>query len=125
MCCQFFFFLMIRRPPRSTRTDTLFPYTTLFRSRDVAHLEVAALEGDELGALLEEGAAVVALEGEVAFDGVGEHLHHLGADVLLGEDGREAQRRLVLRKSGHARSEERRVGKECVSTCQSRWSPYH
>src|SRR3546814_10074028 len=27
-----FFFLMIRRPPRSTRTDTLFPYTTLFRT---------------------------------------------------------------------------------------------
>src|SRR3546814_11722821 len=33
-CCStsFFFFLMILRPPRSTRTDTLFPYTTLFRS---------------------------------------------------------------------------------------------
>src|SRR3546814_6008327 len=31
--CMRFFFLMIRRPPRSTRTDTLFPYTTLFRSR--------------------------------------------------------------------------------------------
>src|SRR3546814_15785561 len=31
MVCVFFF-LMIRRPPRSTRTDTLFPYTTLFRS---------------------------------------------------------------------------------------------
>src|SRR3546814_4092083 len=30
----FLFFLMIRRPPRSTRTDTLFPYTTLFRSDD-------------------------------------------------------------------------------------------
>src|SRR3546814_7435657 len=29
-----FFFLMIRRPPRSTRTDTLFPYTTLFRSEN-------------------------------------------------------------------------------------------
>src|SRR3546814_6378339 len=29
---RYFFFLMIRRPPRSTRTDTLFPYTTLFRS---------------------------------------------------------------------------------------------
>src|SRR3546814_19089508 len=29
---EFLFFLMIRRPPRSTRTDTLFPYTTLFRS---------------------------------------------------------------------------------------------
>src|SRR3546814_10699339 len=37
MCVSFFhvfFFLMIRRPPRSTRTDTLFPYTTLFRSPD-------------------------------------------------------------------------------------------
>src|SRR3546814_8843208 len=35
MLCRvlsFFVFLMIRRPPRSTRTDTLFPYTTLFRS---------------------------------------------------------------------------------------------
>src|SRR3546814_18190917 len=32
-CCLIcFFFLMIRQPPRSTRTDTLFPYTTLFRS---------------------------------------------------------------------------------------------
>src|SRR3546814_17928587 len=34
----FFFFLMIRRPPRSTRTDTLFPYTTLFRSRAMCAL---------------------------------------------------------------------------------------
>src|SRR3546814_17963240 len=46
LCCCYFFmflsffflflfcFLMIRRPPRSTRTDTLFPYTTLFRSYD-------------------------------------------------------------------------------------------
>src|SRR3546814_14584444 len=36
VCC--FFFLMIRRPPRSTRTDTLFPYTTLFRSRRLLRL---------------------------------------------------------------------------------------
>src|SRR3546814_15383699 len=33
----FFFFLMRRRPPRSTRTDTLFPYTTLFRSVCAEH----------------------------------------------------------------------------------------
>src|SRR3546814_6106858 len=32
VCHVLFFFLMIRRPPRPTRTDTLFPYTTLFRS---------------------------------------------------------------------------------------------
>src|SRR3546814_21155611 len=31
--CELFLLLMIRRPPRSTLTDTLFPYTTLFRSR--------------------------------------------------------------------------------------------
>src|SRR3546814_10650954 len=30
---------MIRRPPRSTRTETLFPYTTLFRSKDASHIE--------------------------------------------------------------------------------------
>src|SRR3546814_11903794 len=40
-----FFFLIIRRPPRSTRTDTLFPYTTLFRSR---------LPLEELGGELED-----------------------------------------------------------------------
>src|SRR3546814_8066761 len=35
-----FFFLMRRRPPRSTRTDTLFPYTTLFRSGQLEHLAI-------------------------------------------------------------------------------------
>src|SRR3546814_20413009 len=52
-CYYYVFFLMIRRPPRSTRTDTLFPYTTLFRSILVrvqfmqngfqAFLEIAAI----------------------------------------------------------------------------------
>src|SRR3546814_6756572 len=37
----FFFFLMIRRPPGSTRTDTLFPYTTLFRSYASRGLDLA------------------------------------------------------------------------------------
>src|SRR3546814_9631016 len=35
---------MIRRPPRSTRTDTLFPYTTLFRSASAQHLQAAPRE---------------------------------------------------------------------------------
>src|SRR3546814_751882 len=39
-----FFVLMIRRPPRSTRTDTLFPYTTLFRSAK-AHADVILVAG--------------------------------------------------------------------------------
>src|SRR3546814_20531348 len=41
---MFFFFLRIRRPPRSTRTDTLFPYTTLFRSQ-VAKMKCIPLDG--------------------------------------------------------------------------------
>src|SRR3546814_1624414 len=36
---RLFFFLMVRRPPRSTRTDTLFPYTTLFRSKTITKLD--------------------------------------------------------------------------------------
>src|SRR3546814_15812371 len=36
MYVMFIFFLMIRRPTRSTRTDTLFPYTTLFRSQVIS-----------------------------------------------------------------------------------------
>src|SRR3546814_529498 len=41
--CIFVFFLMIRRPPRSTRTDTLFPYTTLFRSFVDSRIEAGEL----------------------------------------------------------------------------------
>src|SRR3546814_3916876 len=44
---SFFFFLMIRRPPRSTRTDTLFPYTTLFRSAAPEILHTEPLVGPE------------------------------------------------------------------------------
>src|SRR3546814_5429106 len=43
---------MIRRPPRSTRTDTLFPYTTLFRSR----LEMRGFGGDRVDARLGDAA---------------------------------------------------------------------
>src|SRR3546814_21080336 len=42
--------------------------------------------------------------------------------VLLGE---RHLRTAVREYAAHYRSEERRVGKECVSTCRSRWSPYH
>src|SRR3546814_3631029 len=49
--CVTVFFLMIRQPPRSTRTDTLFPYTTLFRSlRGCAARSAARGMGRDLGA---------------------------------------------------------------------------
>src|SRR3546814_9339360 len=64
------FFLMIRRPPRSTRTDTLFPYTTLFRSADapVARLCRVALAARAVclcaggGALVLDDAAALRSE---------------------------------------------------------------
>src|SRR3546814_9945334 len=56
------FFLMIRLPPRSTRTDTLFPYTTLFRSdrRDDRHHRLAELDGGPIERLLEADIIVEA-----------------------------------------------------------------
>src|SRR3546814_18553926 len=51
------------------------------------------------------------------------------AKTLLAEDADFALAEVVakIEESGtpQVRSEERRVGKECVSTCRSRWSPYH
>src|SRR3546814_17533990 len=52
-----FFFLMIRRPPISTRTDTLFPYTTLFRSVDINSVELPV---DALNKLNAEGTVDLA-----------------------------------------------------------------
>src|SRR3546814_19482447 len=71
--CIFFVFLMIRRPPRSTRTDTLFPYTTLFRAalhlRDGADdlLDLVAVTAREVdgGAF---GRAAVDVENALVLD---------------------------------------------------------
>src|SRR3546814_4891890 len=41
------------------------------------------------------------------------------------EEGTKALEKVVKGTEAEKRSEERRVGKECVSTCRSRWSPYH
>src|SRR3546814_14765511 len=59
-----FFFLMIRRPPISTRTDTLFPYTTLFRSGEVidgrTSIDESMVTGESIPVEKDAGAAVVA-----------------------------------------------------------------
>src|SRR3546814_17432460 len=107
---------MIRRPPRSTRTDTLFPYTTLFRSLS------GRLEGRPGPATAGADARAVVFTGTAPPpDGPAPwSLRRVAAEV----DGRPVDDlRLELQHPGF-RSEERRVGKECVSTCRSRWSPY-
>src|SRR3546814_20657312 len=105
------FFLMIRRPPRSTRTDTLFPDTTLFRS--VLRWALGAGVQNELKERLFN---LYFIEGQ----DIGDHQVLADAAAAEGMDGA-----LVKSLLDEDRSEERRVGKECVSTCRSRWSPYH
>src|SRR3546814_14731057 len=79
---------MIRRPPRSTRTDTLFPYTTLFRSLEAAlheadHLVAPAGRQDEVGVVVVERQQPLAPGGEA--EEIGFLLHPLA----LGAGGRD------------------------------------
>src|SRR3546814_11621577 len=112
------FFLMIRRPPRSTRTDTLFPYTTRFRS-DAAKFVKKALVGTgsaekpQVAMMVGRLLPGIVPAGPDAADALAVaicHAHHGGTTRRWHE--------LV-------RSEERRVGNECVSPCRSRRWPYH
>src|SRR3546814_17915370 len=66
-----FFFLMRRRPPRSTRTYTLFPYTTLFRSSTNMPVQRGPLRGLSYGlAVLMIGVALGCIAGRETVDGV-------------------------------------------------------
>src|SRR3546814_14884451 len=119
---------MIRRPPRYTRTDTLFPYTTLFRS-------YFADQRIEEGRLTRRGAA-----GDQDVEPPTHRLAQRCRDIAgVDERSHPVDRRLLSvtgpsdaaeRVGGHiiverqVRSEERRVGTEWVSTCRSWWSPY-
>src|SRR3546814_17244720 len=99
---------MIRRPPRSTRTDTLFPYTTLFRS----------LVRERIGLSLPLAVIAICLSTVLAIP--------LGVLAAARRNRAADVGVMGFTQLGIAiRSEERRVGKECVSTCRSRWSPYH
>src|SRR3546814_3466391 len=85
---------MIRRPPRSTRTDTLFPYTTLFRSpREMRCDEVAAVVGAVEARI--DGTAVLRL---VAVE---EHPRVVVDGILAFQ-----QRRVPVIAAEHLRSEE-------------------
>src|SRR3546814_17806214 len=109
---------MIRPPPRSTRTDTLFPDTTLCRAT-----------------VYNKGAEVIRMMRTL----LGPENFRKGADLYFDRhDGQAVTCEDFVRAMEEAsgvdlaqfrlwssqRSEERRVGKECVSTCRSRWSPY-
>src|SRR3546814_14949373 len=106
---------MNRRPPRSTRTDTLFPYPTLFRSLARRRLALPRPTKKLTDPLWTDAGFLLALE-------------RFGYDVTDGFAATVAfQRRFrpELIDGTIARSEERRVGTECARPCRSRWSPSH
>src|SRR3546814_13016118 len=125
---------MVRQPPRPTRTDTFLPYTTLCRSVLASHTCVSLVyragqqQGKQKLAWL-PAAAVAMGSGVWATHFIAMLAYHTplqaGYDVALST----LSAALAIVLSGVAlwlalRSDERRVGKECVSTCRSRWSPY-
>src|SRR3546814_18369618 len=113
---------MIRRPPRSTRTDTLFPYTTLFRSIKVHRLVCAvdcglAVNPDTIETQTQGGAIfglTAALHGNITF-----------ANGRVEQGNFDTYLPMRIDEVPVVRSEERRVGKEGVSTCRSRWWADH
>src|SRR3546814_13182114 len=114
---------MILRPPRSTRTDTLVPYTTLFRSWD---------RGKEMSAhakfTVETGIPVFFADPQSPWQrGTNENTNGLLRQYFPKGTDLSCWSAEEIEAVAHAlnRSAERRVGKECVSTCRSGWSPYH
>src|SRR3546814_14383527 len=122
--CIFFLFLMIRRPPRSTRTDTLFPYTTLFRSSSSFFLTRAFKRPRQRAKALSSPNHPV---DTFRASGTG--------DIPLAEQSSAPAPKSAIAMSGEfansaklfpsliilsERSEERRVGKACVRPCRAR-----
>src|SRR3546814_16301966 len=106
---------MRRRPPRSTRTDPLFPTR---RSSDLVHPHMERVVREEVGGIHPIlGVRILRYPWNDRFALQAVDDGQLQLDEYLGKIG--------LVPLPCVRSEERRVGKECVSTCRYRWSPYH
>src|SRR3546814_15040187 len=116
---------MIRRPPRSTRTDTLFPYTTLFRSDDTMMRPMRAGMYFNIVQYQEDGVEVPTFYGPPVPIDLSQ-LRDTNLSTVIGQGLMAIDRQYVMQLVQQiVRSEERRVGNECVSTCRSRGSPYH
>src|SRR3546814_11523461 len=113
---------MIRLPPRSTRTDTLFPYTTLFRSD---RLGVDLFQRQQLqqpDRMFIAGAHGRGMLAPFADDAVAIDHTELGVGVIAIAGEQHPVSR--LQAAGY-RSATPPVGTEVVSRCRPRWPPYH
>src|SRR3546814_18571315 len=136
---------MYRRPPRSTRAVTLCPCTTLFRSPDTLNQRLPRIsEAARSFAVVDVTKATIPVfptcnynmggipalwSGEVVTQKKGDSNAVVPGLMAIGEAAcvsvHGANRLGSNSLLDLVRSEERRVGKECVRTCRSRWSPYH
>src|SRR3546814_9531251 len=108
-CSSFFFF----------KQKTAYEMRISDWSSDVCSSDLALVfVGD---AMEEELDHLGHLAGELGLLGVPCFMFHEGSDAVA----RRAFQQIARLSGGAFSSEERRVGKECVSTCSSRWSPYH
>src|SRR3546814_11801419 len=108
---------MIRRPPRSTRTDTLVPYTTLFRSDGTVQgmMDLMGIKYTHSGL----ASSVIAIDKQLTKQTLVPHGIPMPGGMMVESQSLYSADPLPR----PYRSEERRVGNECVSTCRSRWSP--
>src|SRR3546814_12674894 len=88
-------------------------------SSDLAHVAFGAQQTTDLGVVAVGSHIVDVLGGDAVLLGIDHGVQRPAHDVapLIVT--------LAHKRTQRIRSEERRVGKECVSTCKSRWSPYH
>src|SRR3546814_18707107 len=122
---------MIRRPPSSTRTYTLFPYTTLFRSSGFPALStsrraVAPAQRQRRSARSRSSSTHGKSWTGTLAEGFGGSSSRPGARRHGADHAGRGHRRGCSATAGAAtRSEERCVGKECVSKGRYRWTPCH
>src|SRR3546814_2454296 len=97
-------------------------YVFFFKQKTAYEMRISDWSSDVCSSdlqVIEAGGCACIAQRQLGFDVVEDHPHaeafgqhpDLGADMAIADDAQ--------------RSEERRVGKECVSTCRSRWSPNH
>src|SRR3546814_14994284 len=123
---------MKRRPPRSTRTDTLFPYTTLFRSLKAEMTDAVWIGGRRWDIRFRSGETLALPEGDAAAIRALKLFAKLdGAQGLLKRGfvrfDMPLPDKMVIRVTAEpgrqARSGERRGGKEWGRTCRTGWWP--
>src|SRR3546814_17622871 len=123
---------MIPLPPRSPRTDTLLPYTTRFRSIDAwgsqSILAPYASTAADRAAYMHPPERISLRNLQAGIEVSWATPHDAGTRryvIYRSTLKRDDLEKVATVSPATHRSEERRVGKECVSTCRSRWAPYH